>query len=337
MTKPAARVYLDAFLAPLAPFLARDDVTDLLINRPGEVWLETSGVTERHDVPDLNDAAMWRLARQVAAAADQGISREHPLLAATLPDGARVQICAPPATRGHVIAAIRKHNVPDLCLADYGAAGAFARVGEAALSRLALDQVLAAQLATGDTLGFLQAAVRARKTIVVAGATGTGKTTFLNALLREAPPGERLVLIEDTPEIQLHHANAAGLVGVRGRLGEAAVTTADLLEASLRLRPDRIIMGEVRGPEALSWLRAVGTGHPGSITTVHASSPQGAVEQLALMALMGGTELRRAELVDYIRNTVDVFVQLGRDGGSRLVTCVDFSGLDERQAMSTTG
>ena len=323
----AARVYLDAFLAPLAAFLGRDDVTDLLINRPGEVWLETGGATERHDVPELTDAALWRLARQVAAAADQGISREHPLLAATLPDGARVQICAPPATRGHVIAAIRKHNVPDLRLADYGAAGAFARVGETALSCVAVNEALARRLASGDTLGFLQAAVQARKTIVVAGATGTGKTTFLNALLQEAPPGERLVLIEDTPEIQLHHANAVGLVGVRGRLGEAEVNTADLLEASLRLRPDRIIMGEVRGAEALSWLRAVGTGHPGSITTVHASSPQGAVEQLALMALMGGTELRRAELVDYVRSTVDVFVQLGRDGAGRLVTGVTFGGV----------
>ena len=190
-----------------------------------------------------------------------------------------------------------------------------------------MNEALARRLASGDTLGFLQAAVQARKTIVVAGATGTGKTTFLNALLQEAPPGERLVLIEDTPEIQLHHANAVGLVGVRGRLGEAEVNTADLLAASLRLRPDRIIMGEVRGAEALSWLRAVGTGHPGSITTVHASSPQGAVEQLALMALMGGTELRRAELVDYVRSTVDVFVQLGRDGGSRLVTGVTFGGV----------
>ena len=157
----AARVYLDAFLAPLAAFLGRDDVTDLLINRPGEVWLETGGATERHDVPELTDAALWRLARQVAAAADQGISREHPLLAATLPDGARVQICAPPATRGHVIAAIRKHNVPDLRLADYGAAGAFARVGETALSCVAVNEALARRLASGDTLGFLQAAVQA--------------------------------------------------------------------------------------------------------------------------------------------------------------------------------
>ncbi len=319
------RVYLDAFLAPLAAHLSRGDVTDLYINRPGEIWLETPGGIERHASDALDDASLWRLARQIAASSDQGINREHPLLAATLPDGARVQICAPPATRGHVVAAIRKHSMPDLRLADYQSSGAFSRVGELARECAAADVALAALLDGRNTLDFLAAAVRARKTIVISGGTGTGKTTFLNALLKEAPASERFVLIEDTPEIQLHHENAVGLVAVRGKLGEASVSPAELVEAALRLRPDRIIMGEVRGAEAISWLRAVGTGHPGSITTVHANSPDGAIEQLAMMSMSAGTELNRAELVDYIKATVDVYVQLGQHDGARLVTEVRFN------------
>jgi type IV secretion system protein VirB11 len=324
MTTSSQRVYLHAFLAPLAAYLERGDVTDLYINRPGEVWLETATGIERHDQPGLDDDALWRLARQIAASSDQGINREHPLLAATLPDGSRVQICAPPATRGNLIVAIRRHSMPDLRLTDYLASGAFARVGEAALSREATDVHLAALLDQGKTYEFLATAVKTNKTIVIAGGTGTGKTTFLNALLKEAPADERFVLIEDTPEIQLHHLNAVGLVAVRGKLGEASVTPADLLEAALRLRPDRIIMGEVRGAEAISWLRAVGTGHPGSITTVHANSPDGAIEQLAMMSMLAGTELGRAELVDYVRSIVDVFIQLGNDGGSRMITEIKF-------------
>ena len=319
-------LFLDAFLAPLEDALRRPDVTDLYINRPGELWLETHAGIERHDNPRLDDVALWRLARQIAAASDQGISREHPLLAATLPSGARVQICAPPATRGHVVVAIRKHVVPDLTLADYVAAGAFARVGEAALAQTATDAALKAQLASGDVRGFLAAAVRARKSILIAGGTATGKTTLLNALLKEAPTTERLVVIEDTPEIQLTHPNAVGLVAVRGRLGEAEVSAADLLEAALRLRPDRIIMGEIRGVEALSFLRAVNTGHPGSITTVHASSPSGAIEQLALIASQAGSTLRRQELIAYIRSVIDVIVQLGRSEGKRLVTGIQVGG-----------
>ncbi len=317
-------LFLDAFLAPLAASLARDDVTDVYINRPGELWLETSHGIERHEDPRLDDDALWRLSRQIAAATDQGISREHPLLAATLPSGARVQVCAPPATRGHVCVAVRKHVVPDLTLDDYLANGAFDRVGEAALSEAATDLALKAQLASGDVRGFLAAAVRARKSILISGGTATGKTTLLNALLKEAPGDERIVLIEDTPEIQLTHANAVGLVAVRGRLGEASVSAADLLEAALRLRPDRIIMGEIRGVEALSFLRAVNTGHPGSITTIHASSPDGALEQLALIAAQAGTDLGREELKAYMRSVLDIIIQLGRSDGQRLVSDIVF-------------
>lgn len=317
-------LFLDAFLTPLAASLARGDVTDVYINRPGELWLETQTGIERHEDPRLDDEALWRLARQIAAATDQGINREHPLLAATLPSGARVQVCAPPATRGNMCVAVRKHVVPDLSLDDYVSSGGFAHVGEAALSQAAIDATLKAQLDAGDVRGFLAAAVRARKSILISGGTATGKTTLLNALLKEAPRGERIVVIEDTPEVQLAHANSVGLVAVRGRLGEASVSAADLLEAALRLRPDRIIMGEIRGTEALSFLRAVNTGHPGSITTIHASSPDGAIEQLALIAAQAGGGMRRDELKHYIRSVLDVIVQLGRPDGQRIVTDVRF-------------
>lgn len=321
-----ASVYLGTFLAPLLPYLDREDVTDLYVNKPGELWLETDHGTERHIVEQLDEASLWRLARQIAATSDQGITREHPLLAATLPDGSRIQICAPPATRSAIAVAIRKHNVSDLRLSDYFLAGAFSRVGEAALTEKAVNRSLTALLNAGDTLEFLASAVRARKTIVIGGGTGTGKTTFLNAMLKEAPARERLILIEDTAEIQLSHENAVGLIAVRGRLGEAEVSPADLVEAALRLKPDRIIMGEIRGAEAMSWLRAVGTGHPGSITTVHANSASGIAEQLALMALMSGVELRRSELIDYVHDIVDIFIQLGRRDGTRLVSEIEFKG-----------
>jgi type IV secretion system protein VirB11 len=317
-------LFLGAFLTPLEEALERPDVTDIFVNRPGELWLETSTGIERHDNPDLDDASLWRLARQIAAASDQGISREHPLLAANLPSGARVQICAPPATRGNVTVAIRKHVVPDLSLADFVANGAFAKVGHAALTQQAIDQDLAAQLADGEIAQFLSNAVRARKSILISGGTATGKTTLLNALLKEAPLTERLVLIEDTPEIQLIHPNAVGLVAVRGKLGEASVSAADLLEAALRMRPDRIIMGEIRGLEAFSYLRAVNTGHPGSISTIHASSPGGAIEQLALIVGQSGSNLRRSETIAYIHSTIDVIVQLGRSDGKRVVTAIQF-------------
>ena len=309
-------LYLDAFLAPLASSLARADVTDVYINRPGEVWLETDAGIERDGSVRLDDEALWRLSRQVAAATDQAISREHPLLAATLPSGARLQVCAPPATRGHVVMAIRKHIVPDLTLDDYHATGGFARVGDDAVSRAAADCALKALLDAGNIREFLGEAVRARRSILISGGTASGKTTLLNALLKEAPADERIVLIEDTPEIRVPHANAVGLVAVRGRLGEASVSAADLLEAALRLRPDRIIVGEIRGREALSFLRAVNTGHPGSIS--------GAIEQLAMIAAQTGTELRRDDLVRYIHSVVDIVVQLGRVDGRRLVTDIAF-------------
>jgi len=321
------RVYLEAYLKPLAAWLDRDDVTDILINEAGELWVETiDGQMRRHRAPELDETTLWRLAGQIAAASAQGVSREHPLLAATLPSGERVQIIAPPATRGPMAIAIRKHVVADLTLAEYEAGGAFAQaraVGMDARSRL--DGELRALLDAKATTAFLSHAVRGRKNIIVSGGTGSGKTTFLNALVKEIPPDERLILIEDTPEVRLVHANAVGLVAARGHEGEARVSVEDLLQASLRMRPDRIILGELRGPEAYSFLRAVNSGHPGSITTVHADSPRAALEQIALMVMQAGARLGRTEIIDYVAAVVDVAVQLKREGGRRVVSEIAFT------------
>ncbi|CAN5793352.1 P-type DNA transfer ATPase VirB11 [soil metagenome] len=313
-------VYLRSYLAPLASMLERADVNDIYVNRPGEVWVETTGgAIERHEAPGLDEATLSRLARQIAALSHQGISREHPLLSATLPDGARVQVVGPPATRGPLALAIRKHVSPDLALGDYVASGAFAETRHGDEDTTDIDRALAMMLDAGDIAGMLARAVRARKNILVSGGTSTGKTTFLNALIREIPAEERLILIEDTPELHLRHTNAVGLLAARSALGEARVSADDLLGASLRMRPDRIILGELRGEEAYAFLRAVNTGHPGSMTTVHADSAERAVEQIALLVLQTGTRLTRDDVVHYVRSTVDVFVQLARSGGRRHV------------------
>ena len=310
--------YLDIYLGPLAEALQRSDVTDLYVNAPGELWIESlGGQTERVAAPAVTEALLWRLARQVASITHQGISREHPLLAATLADGSRVQIVAPPATRGTMAMAIRKHVAADLGLDDYDANGMFAATRSSGLA--APDAGLAALHRDRSWAAFLRAAVNARKTILVSGGTSTGKTTFLNALLREIDGGERLILIEDTPELRLRHGNAAALVAARGGQSEANVTADDLLIASLRMRPDRIILGELRGIEAFTFLRAINTGHPGSLTTVHADSPALAVQQLALMVMQAGLGLRRTDITNYVETTVDVIVQLSRNGGERRV------------------
>ena len=313
--------YLDAYLAPLLPMLARLDVTDIFINQPGEVWIETmSGALEQLDCPELDESQLWHLVRQIASLSHQGISRAHPLLAATLPDGSRVQVVAPPATRGAMAVAIRKHVVPDLTLADYIGGGAFDAAGFSRGPEQRPPLAAPTSQEPGELARYLADMVRAKANIMISGGTSTGKTTFLNALIKEIPEHERLILIEDTPELLMHHANGLGLLAVKGELGEARVSTDDLLQAALRMRPDRIILGELRGIEAYSFLRAVNTGHPGSLTTIHADSPEGALEQLALIVLQSGTQLRREDIVHYASQVVDIIVQLERKDGVRRIS-----------------
>jgi type IV secretion system protein VirB11 len=187
------------------------------------------------------------------------------------------------------------------------------------------SSVLASLLQEQDYLSFFRAAVAARKTILISGGTSSGKTTLLNALLKEIPKHERLISIEDTPEIRLSGDNALGLVAVASDQGEARVTVDDLMRASLRMRPDRLIVGELRGSETVTFLRAINTGHPGSISTVHANSPQGAFEQIAFMCMQAGLGLGRQETMDYARSMIDVIIQLDRHSGQRAISCVELT------------
>lgn len=309
----ARSVYLDAYLAPFRQWLDKDSVTEILVNRPGEVWIEDAelrGPMRKVETSEIDDRLVQRLAEQVARVSHQGINREHPLLGATLPDGARIQFCGPPAARKHWCMAIRRHRRLDLPLDayDHGPLGQHVEPAFPDHQQQPIE--------------FLRAAIQARKTILVSGGTSTGKTTFLNAMLGEIPGEERVVLVEDTPELKLPGENGVGLVAVKGELGEAKVTANELLQAALRLRPDRIVLGELRGTESVSFLRAINTGHPGSFSTIHANSVRGALEQLSLMVMQTGIGLSRQDTLEYAASVIDVIVQLDRTDGKRGIAAI---------------
>ena len=309
--KREGSVYLDAYLAPFRRWLDRDTVTEIMVNRPGEIWIEDAADPgmKRFDAPEIDNQLVQRLAEQVARQSHQGINREHPLLGATLPDGARAQFCGPPASRKHWVMAIRRHRRLDLPLDAYDTGPLKGEVIEQSHDPQA------------EPIAYLREAIRQRRTILISGGTSTGKTTFLNAMLGEIPREERVVLVEDTPELRLPGENGVGLVAVKGELGEAKVSANELLQAALRLRPDRIVLGELRGAESVSFLRAINTGHPGSFSTIHANSLRGALDQLALMVMQTGIGLTREDTIAYAASVIDVIVQLGRgENGKRGIT-----------------
>jgi type IV secretion system protein VirB11 len=315
-------IYLSHFLEPLQPWLGRPHVTDIYINKPKQIWLETlGGAMEEHHHEALNEQTLLRLSRQVAAYNSQGINRAHPLLAGALPDGTRVQLILPPATRGNVAMAFRRHVTSDRSLRDYAEDNAFPKSSKSRSDTDILSKLRSLQ-ARGHYFELLQLAVQSRQNILISGGTSTGKTTFLNALLKEIDPSERLIFIEDTPELTIHHENAVSLIAARNMLGEANIDMEDLLVASLRMRPDRIILGELRGPEAFTFLRAVNTGHPGSMTTIHADNPARAIEQMVMLILQSGSRLDRDAIIHYVKNSIDVYVQLDRIAGKRRISDV---------------
>ena len=328
-------VFLDRALKPLRPWLDDDQVVEICANGPGTVWVERFGASamERHDVTELTESAIRHLAERVAGYSGQSVNEEHPLLSAALPTGERFQGVMPPATTGGGAFAIRKQVIREMRLDDYRRLGSFDKVEVAGAGALSdTDRQLCEHLEAGRLEEFIRLAVASSYSILLSGGTSSGKTTFLNAILKEVPPTDRIITIEDTREVNPVQANHLPLVASKGDQGQARVTVETLLQASMRLRPDRIFLGEIRGAEAYSFLRAINTGHPGSITTVHADSPAGAFEQLALMVMQAGLGLKREEIVAYIRSVLPIVIQQRKIGGWRGTSAVHFSKMTEWRA-----
>jgi type IV secretion system protein VirB11 len=316
-------VYIGRYLEPFRSYLNDPKVSEICVNRPGEVWIERMDAPTMQRIEDGNITTdhMMTLARQIARISDQAVNQQSPLLSACLPTGERVQIVIPPVAVKGIALSIRKQVVQDMTLSDYAHAGAFKGVEVIANTHASRsNDKLRALADAGNIQAFISEAAKARKNIVISGGTSTGKTTLLNAILKEIDANERIITIEDTPEVRPPHQNHISLLATRGDQGTAKVTIQDLLEASLRLRPDRILLGELRGKEAYTFLRAVNTGHPGSLTTVHADTPHGALAQIGFMVMQANLGLQHEQVMSYIQSIVDIVVQLKRIGGVREIS-----------------
>jgi type IV secretion system protein VirB11 len=320
---------LDVYLKPISVLLSQDGINEISINEPNEAWVEKRGDMYRVNLPGYDSKHLKSLARLIAESTDQRISEEMPLLSATLPAGYRIQVVFPPACENHtVIMSIRKKSSLAWTLEDYDKMQAFASTAvETVVDEN--DAILSRLLDANRIKDFLYHAIGSKKNIIISGGTSTGKTTFTNACLRAIPKIERLISVEDAREIDLeNHPNRVHLLASKGGQGRANVSTQDLIEACLRLRPDRIIVGELRGAEAFSFLRAINTGHPGSISTLHADTPDMALQQLKLMVMQAGLGMPPEDIISYIKNVVDIVVQLKRGAkGRRYVSEIYFRNM----------
>lgn len=320
---------LETYLLPFKAIFAEDGVNEIIINKPLEAWVEKKGNFRSQSMPELDYEHLMGLGRLVAQSTEQTVSEEQPLLSATLPNGYRIQIVFPPACEiGCVAMAIRRVGGMKISLDDYEKMGAFAQTK----THSSVDEnveILRGLLKNNQIKDFIKQAVLFKKNIIVSGGTSSGKTTFANAALLEVPSQERLITVEDAREVQLPlHHNRLHLLSSKGGQGRAKVTTQDLIEACLRLRPDRIIIGELRGAEAFSFLRAINTGHPGSIATLHADAPDMALEQLKLMVMQAGLGMPADEIMKYILTIIDIVVQLKKGvGGARYISEVYFKAM----------
>jgi type IV secretion system protein VirB11 len=319
---------LDLTLRALRPLLADQQVTELCINRPGEIFVETGAGWRCEPLPFADFDWCRRFAKLVANVTRQRVDETSPLLSAALPSGERVQIVLPPATMpGCIAITIRRPTDVVWPIEELARRGAFDALRLRDGRGREADEELRRLLAAGEYAAFLRLAVRARKNIVVSGATGSGKTTWTKALICEIPPHERLVTIEDARELVLErHANHVRLFYSKDDQGLARVTPKQLLECCLRLRPDRILLAELRAAEAFDYLRNVNSGHPGSITSVHATSAELAFEQLVLLVKQNaaGRGLARRDIRGLLYLLVDVVVQCGLEEHRRVIREVWF-------------
>jgi pilus assembly protein CpaF len=287
-------------LGPLEPLLHDPTVSDILVNTYKTVYVERRGVIEKTDIAFKDEAHLMHIIDKIVSAVGRRIDESSPMVDARLLDGSRVNIVIPPlAVDGPLISIRRFGTTP-----------------------ITADDLLRYRSLTPQMLETLRGAVRARLNIVVSGGTGSGKTTLLNVLSGYISDAERIVTIEDSAELQIKKEDVARLECRPPNLeGKGAVRQRELVINALRMRPDRIILGEVRGEEALDMLQAMNTGHDGSITTVHANNPRDAIARIETMAMMGSITLPAAAIRAQIASAIDLIVQVSRmSDGSRRVT-----------------
>jgi pilus assembly protein CpaF len=285
---------------PLEKLLSDPTVTEIMVNGPREVWIERDGRLELTAMRFTDDSHLRRIINKIVAQVGRRIDEASPMVDARLPDGSRVNAIIPPLSLSGPLVTIRKFTQNRLALTD------FVRLGTL----------------TPEAIEFLHRCIKAELNILVSGGTGSGKTTLLNAMSTAIPDGDRIVTIEDAAELRLNQQHVLRLESRPANIeGEGAVTIRDLVRNSLRMRPDRIIVGEVRGAEALDMLQAMNTGHDGSLTTLHANTPRDALARVETMVLMAGYDLPVRAIRQQVASALDLIIHLERlQDGTRRVT-----------------
>lgn len=306
---------LEEICGPLRAYFEDPEISEILINGAEPVYVEIAGKLHQTTCA-LQESSLMALLRVIAQFAGRQLDQDSPILEARLPDGSRVEAVLPPIVAAGPCIAIRRHKSQALNLAQL----------------VELDSL------TQESLGFLAAAVKSKRNILVSGGTGSGKTSLLNCLASLIEEDERVVVLEDARELQLQQSHVVSLEArAADTRGRGRVTLFDLFRASLRLRPDRIVIGEIRGEEALDLIQAMTSGHGGCMSTLHASSPLDALRRLETLALMRGLQLPLAALRQQVASAVHVIVQVERlPGGIRGVTqIVEVTGFVAEGAYNT--
>ena len=296
-------------LGPLEPLLADPSISDILVTTPRLVYVERAGKLYRTPVEFKDDAHLLRIIEKVVSRVGRRVDESSPLVDARLPDGSRVNAAIPPVAVDGPLLSIRRFGRDPL-------------LGEQLVNNLTM---------TSGMLQLLIACVRARLNVVISGGTGAGKTTLLNALSANIPEDERIVTIEDAAELQLRQIHVARMETRPPNIeGQGAIKIRQLVINALRMRPDRIIVGEVRGEEALDMLQAMNTGHDGSLTTIHANSPRDAISRLEVMVGMANANMGVRSIRQQVSSACDLFVQISRmsDGSRRLTAITECVGME---------
>ncbi|MBX6771576.1 MAG: CpaF family protein [Chloroflexi bacterium] len=294
---------------PIEPLLADETVSEIMVNGPKQVYIERGGRIEKTPIVFQDDQHVMRIIDRIISPLGRRCDESQPMVDARLPDGSRVNAIIPPLCLNGPTITIRK----------------FAR------RPLMVDDLIRLGTLTQETADFLQACVRARLNIIVSGGTGSGKTTLLNVLSSFIPPEERIITIEDAAELQLRQEHVITLEARPANIeGKGRVTIRDLVVNALRMRPDRIVIGECRSAEALDMLQAMNTGHDGSLTTLHSNSPRDTLARLETMVLMAGMDLPLRAIREQIASAIDLIVhqERMRDGSRRVVNITEVVGME---------